>query len=342
MRTHHRRCLLLVPFAVVLMVLMACSVSIQGDDQANVTLTALNESIPKTLTASAGEGGGSGDDLATAQAEATQRSQEIQATQAADTSTLDEEQLAEATAAAPVVAELPLYDIDPSQGHLGFVHKPVTITVEGYHQYGFANDYMTTIARDFVMAANITWDTQYGASGCGLMFRANGDQKKPDQYIFLATRMGNGHVIFTALADGELANVFDFFPKTQDKSFQWQNGTTNRLVVVGKGTLFEIYTNGVKIGEVDATKPPPPLVLPQAPKPPADQTDLSKLQDYQNKVKEYKDLISQMQSNYKIALGNFKTKEAIFLEGFVGLVALSESGRTVCSFDDVWLWHLEP
>jgi hypothetical protein len=154
--------------------------------------------------------------------------------------------------------------------------------------------------------------------------------------------MGNGHVIFMALADGQLANVHDFFPKTEDKSFQWQNGTMNRLVVVGKGNIIEIYTNGVKIGEVDVTQPPPPMVMPQMPKPPTDKTNLPAMQEYQNKLKEYTDLVDQMQTNYQVALKNYKTTEAVFTEGFVSMVALSESGRTQCQFTDAWLWHIEP
>ena len=342
MARNHPKFLIWLAASTALFTLLACSISIQGEDKANVALTAMSESIPKTLTAAVSGEGESGGELATAQAEATQRSLEIQVTQTAEASTRDESQLATATIAAPVVAELPLYSVDPDQGHLGWVHKPVTIAVEGYHQFGYANDYMQVVARDFVMAADITWDTQYGASGCGFMFRSNGDKNKPDQYIVIATRLGNGHVIFTALADGQLANVHDYFPKTEDKSFQWQNGTTNRLVVVGKGNIFEIYTNGVKIGEVDVTQPPPPLVMPKVPKPPTDKTNVSAMQEYQNKLKEYTDLVDQMQSNYQVALSNYKTTEAIFAEGFVAMVALSESGRTQCQFTDAWLWHLEP
>src|SRR3990172_4549421 len=117
-----------------------------------------------------------------------------------------------------------------------------------------------------VLAADVTWDTQYGSSGCGFMFRSDGDKNKPNQYMVLATRLGNGHVIFSATAEGELANVHDYYPRTDDRSFSAENGSTNRIAVVGRGNIIEIYTNGVKIGEVDTTQPPP---LPVLPKPPA-------------------------------------------------------------------------
>jgi len=53
-------------------------------------------------------------------------------------------------------------------------------------------------------------------------------------------------------------------------------------------------------------------------------------------------MVGQMQTNYQVALGNFKNKPAVFEEGFVAMVALSESGRTVCKYDKAWLWLLEP
>jgi len=338
---NYRKTLIFSAIFVLMMALLACSVTSKGGGGAEATLTAMSVSLPQTLTAANVEED-TGNDLATAQAEATLRSMDIQSTQTADASTRNDGQLATATVAAPVVAELPLYGVDPEKGRLGWVHDPVAITNEGYRQYNYANDYMQVTARDFVLAADVTWDTQYGASGCGFMFRSNGDKNKPDQYMVVATRMGNGHVLFTAVADGELANVRDFFPKSEDKSFQWQNGTTNRLAIVGRGTVFEIYTNGVKIGEVDATQSPPPMVLPKAPTPPPGTADLKILQDYQSKMKEYQDLVQEMQTNYQVALGNFKNKPAIFEDGFLAMVALSESGTSVCKFNKAWLWLIEP
>ncbi len=289
--------------AVILTGGIACNLSSMNAPEPDVTLTALSQSVLGTATAAAAEKNSEDDqELATAQAEATQDSQAVVATQTARASTRDEAALVTSTAAAPVVAELPRYGIEPGEGSLGWVHPPVKVEIEGYHQYGFANDYMQVVVRDFVLAADITWDTQYGASGCGYMFRSNGDQKKPSQYMIITTRLGNGHVIFTAMAGGELANVQDFYAGYLDPSFGWENGTTNRLVIVGRGSLFDIYTNGVKLGTVDTTQPPPTPVLPKAPKAPSDQTDLAAVQNYRNRLKEYEDMVGQVQSNYQIAL----------------------------------------
>jgi hypothetical protein len=53
-------------------------------------------------------------------------------------------------------------------------------------------------------------------------------------------------------------------------------------------------------------------------------------------------MVSQVQSNYQLALKNYRTTEAVFDQGFVAMLALSESGHTECKFEKAWLWLIEP
>jgi hypothetical protein len=243
--------------------------------------------------------------------------------------------------AAPIVAELPRYGLDASSGHAGWLHDPITLEISGYHDFAYGNDHMQVTAADFVLAADITWDTQYGSSGCGFMFRSDGDEVKPNQYMIIASRFANGRVVFSALADGEIANIHDFYPKDNDRSFDWQNGTTNRLAVIARGPLIEIYTNGVKIGEIDTTQPPKKPPAPPKPAEPADKSNQSAMEAYQAQLKEYQDILSQSQTSYNTALRNYSERPAVFEEGFLAMIAVSESGRTQCTFDKAWLWLLD-
>jgi hypothetical protein len=185
-------------------------------------------------------------------------------------------------------------------------------------------------------------DTQYGGSGCGFMFRSNGNQKNPDQYMVLATRFASGHVVFLALKDGEIANFHDFYPRTEDGSFSAESGATNRLAVAARGNIIEIYTNGVKIGEVDTTQPPKRPALPAAPKIPADLKDSPALNRYKSLKQEYDEIVGVINSNFQIAMKNYQNRQAIYSDGFLGMVALSESGETNCNFDNTWLWLINP
>ncbi|HUV27495.1 MAG TPA: hypothetical protein VMW34_09015, partial [Anaerolineales bacterium] len=307
-----------------LSLLVMLSFLIQGcgtdpqSDSANATLSAMRQAIAGTTTAEAVDAANAGD-LATAEAVATQQSQDISATQTAQVADRDETQLATATVAAPVIAELPTYGLDASSGRVGWIHDPLTLEVSGYQQMTFGNDYMNVTAKDFVLAADVTWDTQYGDSGCGFLFRSNGDQQKPDGYMLIASRFANGRVVFTALADGEPANMRHFYPRDADRSFEWQNGTTNRIAIVARDNLIEVYTNRLKIGEIDTTQPPKQPILPPRPEPPVDQLDQNAKKIYEDQLEQYEDIVQQSQTNFQVAKTNFEAGKSIFTDGFLSM-----------------------
>ncbi len=312
-----------------------------GSDQIDPTLTALSQSISSTATA-AGKDEGSENTLATAEFEATEVSQAVQATETSQTVGRDEGQMATATVAAPIIAELPSYGLDATSGQVGWMHNPLTLDASGYQQVAYGNDYMNVIAADFVLAADVIMDTQYGTSGCGFMFRSDGDKNNPNQYMVILSRFANGRGLFTAVADGELANIKDFYPKDEDKSFDWQNGVTNRLAIVARGNIIEIYTNLVKIGEVDTTAPPKKLVKPPKPQMPTDELDEQAMKRYKDLLSEYNKILEQNDMEYQTAALNFETKPTDFKEGFLAMIALNQSGDTTCTFENAWLWLLEP
>jgi hypothetical protein len=320
--------------------IQGCGTNIQSDSS-NATVVAISQAISGTATAEKVNAANAGH-LSTAQAEATQQSMNIFATQTAQFTNRDESKLGTATVAAPIIAELPSYGLDASSGKVGWIHDPLTLEASGTQQFAYGNDYMNVTAKNFVLAADVTWNTKYGESGCGFMFRSDGDKQKPNQYMIIATRFANGRVIFTALADGELANIHDFYPKYEDRSFQAQNDTTNRIAIVARGNLIEIYTNLIKIGEVDTTKPPQPMTLPATPIPPLDTSNAAAQNFYQEQLDAYKQISEQAQQNYYIAKANYMKSNPVFTDGFLSMLALTQGGRTVCKFDNAWLWLLEP
>jgi hypothetical protein len=332
----------ILPFAFVLLLLalsLSCNLSAPASNQADPTLTAMSASIAGTTTAEAEEGDDTAQKLETAQANATATSQAVAATQTSRAANRSEAQIATSTVAAPILAELPFYGVDVNLGHVGWITATETISITGFQQSGFVIAPVT--AADFVLAADIHWDTQYGSSGCGFMFRSDGDQNKPNAYMILATRFATGHVIFTALAKGELANLHDFFPKTNDRSFQWENGTTNRLAIVARGNIIEIYSNTAKIAEIDTTQPPTPIKLPPPPAEPLDKKDEAAMNKYLKDVEEYQEIVKKLQDQYNAAVSRYNNQVAIYTNGFLGFMALSESGRTQCKFENAWLWVID-
>ena len=303
------------------------------------TQTQLSENVKGTITARAMQQGSSGHELATALANTTAIAQTTTAQAVLDNASYQ----ATATAILPVLEELPRYGVGALQGEVAWLHKPVTITLNGYQQYGYANDFPQITARDFVLASDISWNTQFGSSGCGFMFRSDANKKTPTQFMVLITRFAYGTLVFSALVGGSITNMQVYYPWTKDKSFNWQNNTTNRLVIVARGQKMAIYTNGVLLAELDTTKQPPStLNLPAMPQLPLNPTS-PQLQAYLQQSDQNKQIGNQMAQELLQAQQNYNAgRVASIADGFLGFLGMSTAGSAVCKFSHSWLFLLRP
>ena len=299
---------------------------------------ALAQSIAATATAAAQQTVDPQEQLGTAQALATVTARAIQATEAALSGLSPEAVAATATAEAPMLAELPAYGIDPAQGKPGWVHPPVDLEITGYMQTASANDFGSTVVRDFVLASDITLDTQYGTSGCGFVLRSDGDKEEPNQYMLLLSRVTSGRLEFMTFAEGMPAGMRDIYPRTFDPSFSAAQGSTNRIVVVALGPVFTLYSNGHKLGEIRVDQAPTMPDLPQPPSTPIDSADPAAAAEYAKQMQAYGEQVGKIQATFQPMLGALQSHETNFERGFVAMVALSESGVTRCHFDNTWLW----
>ncbi|MGE5375480.1 MAG: hypothetical protein ACM3XO_10515 [Bacteroidota bacterium] len=308
----------------------------------SMTLTPMSGLIRETLTARAGEEGGSTNELATAVAKATTRAGEIYATQTARAALNEPARLASVTAMAPAVAELPRYGIDPADGYVAWIHKPVTLDLSGFGQTGFANDYPQITAADFVLVSDITWNTKNSISGCGFMFRSNGNQNNPSQYMVLVTRTGMGRMAWLALMDGQVSNFREYYPKDKDKSFTWFNDATNRLAVVARGDKISLYSNGTLIDEIDIKQGPPDVTLKQ-PKIVIPSNVLpGQLEQFRGLANEQDQGNNQAKAQLEEARKNFAIKKPFLYDGLLGFLGASDAGRTICTFQNAWLFILNP
>jgi hypothetical protein len=331
--------LLLQPLILFGLIAIACNLPrLSAEEQPNLTLTAMSGAIIGTATADALKGDQTLIDLRTAEARATATTKAIQSTQAVRATNVDTNKFATATASAPILAELPFYNVDPALGHVGWITTTQTLTVTGYQQTKVVMAPIT--AADFVFASDITWDSRY-ASGCGFMFRLDGDPNKPNAYMFIISRMATGHAVFTAMVNGELANIHDFYPKDNDKSFNADNEGTNRIAVVARGNILEFYTNEAKVAEIDTTQPPTPVRMPAPPEKPLPSEGQAAMDLFLEQQEQYKSYSEQMQTQFSNAQRNYAKNQAIFTNGLLGLSVLSETGLSECKFDDTWVWIID-
>lgn len=239
-------------------------------------------------------------------------------------------------ALAPIKNELAAYGVDPENGQLAWVQGPLRLETDQYMGRNFGNQYPQVIAQDFVLSADIKWDTKYGAAGCAFVFRSDGNQTKPNQYMVWMTRLTNGRVEFLVFAEGEIVALKDFYANGIDPNFDGGNGATNRLTVVGRGAQFAVYTNREKLGVGDPNAPLPPLTLPDPPKGnPNDPV-------YQRAVAEYRAVVARLKDEYNRRVAIAKRANKNYPAGIVAMGAMAESGYTMCEFNNAWLWLIGP
>ena len=328
------------------LVMLGSLLSACGVGSSNVprqgTIEAISASVRGTATAAAAANLNPNAALETAQGDATAQSLSSAATQAALGALGAEAQTATAAVYAPILAELPRYGVDPSAGRIGWIHPPVTLEVEGFMQYDYINHFIATVAGDFVVSGDITWDAIGAASGCGFVLRSDGKEEALNQYLAIMTRVASGHILFATMAEGEVVTGQDIFAQGHDPIFNWQNEATNRLTVVGRGNRFWIYTNGNLIGEIDPSAPPSQPNLPPEPEKPVDTSNAEAMASYLQQQAEYEIVVEQIQADFRARRQALQNADTTFERGFVAMVALSQSGRkTVCKFDNAWLWLME-
>lgn len=316
---------------------LACNFTPLATDTGNeATAQALATSIADNATLAAEIASTS--EIAQVQATATEAAPAPIATQAVQETGSAVEPGPTQTVPAEIRGELTLYGIDPAQGQLGWVHPPLSLEVDEYHGTKFESEFPLTVAKDFVLTSDITWDTEYGGSGCGFVFRSDGKTGAPSQYMVVASRLADGHVFFAVMSQGELVVGKDFYANGIDPKFDATNGSTNRLTVVGQGIDFTIYSNGTKLGEANPNDPLPTLALPDPPPRPDNMLDPAVAAAYRRELAAHRALINRLKDEYDQRVRLWRTVNKNFERGFVAMGVAAQSGRTQCDFNNSWLW----
>lgn len=307
--------------------------------ESSLTPTAI--AISETTTPTPADGLGLNIPRQVVDATGTAAAQAVEATQQAQERIGEEARQATATVFVPYLDQLPLYGVDPNQGLPGWLHPPLTLETDGYQQLEFAPDFLSVVVEDFIVSADITWNTEYGNSGCGFILRSDGNAEAFNQYVVMITRSAGGHAVMFTMANGLIVNILQEYATGVDKSFNWKNDGVNRLTVVGRGQLFSIYSNGTLLGQYDPSVPPARPYLPPEPKPPTT-SDPAAAAKYKKDKADYDKQVEKAWAEHNQRLKLLKEYNSIFPRGFVALVALTESGYTRCQFDNAWLWRIEP
>ena len=240
-----------------------------------------------------------------------------------------------------IEAELREYDIPINTGGIGWINPPVQLIAKENQQLLMKFEYPDIKAGNFVIASDISWETDDQASGCGFTFRVNGEEPPLNQYILIITRMEQGYLLFSALHQGIVANLREVYAEGKDSLFDSTNSATNHLAVVALDSKLYIFLNRSFIQIIDTSEAP--LLepnLPPAPQP--NQGSIEPSSQLDELKKSYNNLVQLLTERYENVANTFQIVKPFYSAGYAGLTALNSTGVTTCNFENTWLWITDP
>lgn len=156
-----------------------------------------------------------------------------------------------AATAAPMLAkidkELSQYGLSTDEGHLGWLHDPFTVDLDSYMAEDVHTDYPDLVASDFVMQADITWNTTSGLAGCGFALRAGSDFDHGDSYRVYLIRLGplwDIEYYETGKFFSNLTGIRDALPLDDGVN------STNKITAIVQGNKLGVYANGQELDTI--------------------------------------------------------------------------------------------
>jgi hypothetical protein len=201
-------------------------------------------------------------------------------------------QAAEEAAELAYIAEFIAPDIEAAglstaHGQLGFsFDEPYDLTNNTPGTNLFVDLDPNYSVGNFVLGVDVTWESETGVAGCGIIFRAQDDLDGGEQAIFTAIRLSGfpGWDIELWRFGQYQANLVG--QVRTSSAIKQASGSTNHYVIAANGTSVVVYANGTRLGATNL-------------------------------------------------------KESM-TEGLIGFITWQESGISTCTFDNFWLWELDP
>jgi hypothetical protein len=101
---------------------------------------------------------------------------------------------------------------------------------------------------DFVMQVDVTWDSTSGLAGCGIIFRAEEDLDRGEQYLFFTLRLsGLPHWDVELWDNNSWKSTLTGRMRTS-AALKYESGSTNRYALVANGNQLTAYANGTRLG----------------------------------------------------------------------------------------------
>jgi len=146
------------------------------------------------------------------------------------------------------------YGFNIKRGQLGYMHGPLTVTVDTYGEHYHQTDFPDVKFHNFVLHTDVTWTTASGLAGCYIVYRADGDLYKGKQYRLLTVRLQGLPLWGVGAFSNQRGDPLFEDIYLPDGRIEDTQGSTNKFVIVAEDTKFTFYANGERIGTLVNSK----------------------------------------------------------------------------------------
>ncbi|KAA3643349.1 MAG: hypothetical protein DWQ07_22815 [Chloroflexi bacterium] len=176
-------------------------------------------------------------------------------TETPDLAATEAAQAAEAAAAlvdetiAPVLEDV---GISTDRGYLAWVlDEPIRLTERSYQTEFYQSIADEEEYGDFVLYAQVLWDSTGGEAYCGIKFRSDRDLFDGDRYEFFVTRFsGLPWWDFALFRDGYIESFLTGSSYQYSSDINQDRNSVNEYVLVVDETVATAYVNGKRLGTV--------------------------------------------------------------------------------------------
>jgi hypothetical protein len=139
------------------------------------------------------------------------------------------------------------------RGSLGWVNEgPEEITIRNFNSHEWITLSSGQSFSDFVLKADVTWESTSGLATCGFWFRADGDDEDAEHYKFQAIRLSGlpvWDVEYWQFNEWQ-GTITPGGRVVSTAHLNQEQGSTNTFLLAAEGSLFTAYANGQKLGQV--------------------------------------------------------------------------------------------
>jgi hypothetical protein len=146
--------------------------------------------------------------------------------------------------------------LSTERGQLAWVSESAEgLTIDTYNTEYWTSLAAEQIFSDFVLKADVTWESSSGFAVCGFRFRAASDDQNAAHYKFQTIRI-SGLPLWDVEYWKDNTWIGTMNPGSrplETNHLNQEQGSTNTYILIAEGNLLTVYANGNRLGQLTIT-----------------------------------------------------------------------------------------